>query len=141
MSTYVRYMLVAFLTNGLGAFGLRILAGAGLGHVSEQQYLSLWYVAGALVAAVPFLRLRRGAFRREWLLGGAMAGCSLFGQLGMALALSNGLPGFVVFPVATGGGLLFVLGVGVAGFRERVHWVGYLGIATGTLALVLLALP
>lgn len=141
MNPYVRYMLAAFLTNGLGAFGLRVLAGAGLGHVGEQQYLSLWYLAGALVASVPFLRLRSGMALREWVLGGAMAGCSLFGQLGMALALSNGLPGLVVFPVATGGGLLFVLAIGVAVFRERVHWVGYLGIAVGTAALVLLALP
>lgn len=141
MSLYVRYMLIAFLTNGLGIFGLRILAGAGLGHVSERQYLSLWYLAGALVAAVPLLRLRSGMEKREWLLGCAMAASSLFGQLGMGLALANGLPGFVVFPVATGGGLLFVLLVGVIRFRERVHWVGYLGIATGTLALVLLALP
>lgn len=141
MTPYVRYMLVAFLTNGLGAFGLRVLAGAGLGHVREQQYLSLWYLAGALVASVPFLRLRSRMEPREWLLGGAMAACSLFGQLGMALALTHGLPGLVVFPVATGGGLLFVLAVGVAIFRERVHWAGYLGIVTGTLALILLALP
>jgi len=141
MTPYFRYMLVAFLTNGLGVFGLRVLAGLGMGNVQEQQYLSIWYIAGAIVAAVPFLRLRKPLEHREWLLGGAMAACSLCGQLGMALSLSNGLPGFVVFPVATGGGLLFVLGIGVLVFRERVSWIGYLGITAGTLALVLLASP
>jgi multidrug transporter EmrE-like cation transporter len=70
-----------------------------------------------------------------------MAACSLAGQLGMALALSAGIPGFIVFPVATGGGLILVVTVGVFGFREPMGPLGYLGIATGTCALILLALP
>lgn len=138
---YFRLMLVAFLTNGLGTFGLRILAGSGLGAVSELQYLALWYLAGCLGAvAACATRLSRPE-RREIAIGGAMALCSLCGQLGMALSLSSGIPGFIVFPVATGGGLLFVVAVGVFAFREPIRGLGYLGIATGTAALVLLAIP
>ena len=69
-----------------------------------------------------------------------MALCSLGGQLGMALSLRS-IPGFVVFPVATGGGLLFVVAVGIGLFHEPMSRLGYLGIATGTTALILLALP
>ena len=138
---YFKYMALAFLTNGLGVFGLRILAGAGLGHGSNIQYLSLWYLSGCAVAAVIYFWRHRAPLRREVLIGFAMAMCSLFGQLGMALSLSEGFPGFVVFPVATGGGLLFVVAVGVRLFREPMGRIGYLGIATGTMALILLALP
>jgi multidrug transporter EmrE-like cation transporter len=138
---YQRYMAAAFMTNGLGAFGLRVLAGAGLGHVNETQYLSFWYAAGLLLAAIVFFRRYRRPWRRELLIGAGMALCSLVGQLGMALSLSSGIPGFVVFPVATGGGLIFVVMVGVLLFGEPMGHLGYLGIATGVAALVLLALP
>jgi len=138
---YLRFMMIAFLTNGLGAFGLRVLAGAGLGNVSEVQYLAIWYGAGCLLAAAMYGGLRKRPAARELAIGGGMALCSLCGQLGMALALARGLPGFVVFPVATGGGLLLVVLVGVALFREPLGGLGYLGIATGVCALVLLGMP
>ncbi len=136
---YVRLMLVAFLTNGLGTFGLRILAGSGLGAVTELQYLTLWYSFGCLMAVAACASRLSRPKRREIVIGGAMALCSLCGQMGMALSLSSGIPGFVVFPIATGGGLLFVVAVGVLAFREPIRGLGYLGIATGTAALVLLA--
>ena len=141
MKKYTRYMAIALVTNGLGAFGLRILAGAGLGNIKQTQYLILWYTAGVILAAAAFFRLYRMPERRELLIGSGMAACSLAGQLGMALSLAAGIPGFIVFPVATGGGLILVVTVGVLLFREPMGPLGYLGIATGTCALILLALP
>jgi multidrug transporter EmrE-like cation transporter len=138
---YQRYMAMAFLTNGLGAFGLRILAGAGLGQIEAIQYLALWYTAGLFLAAIVFFRLYGKPEQKDVGVGSLMALCSLVGQTGMAFALSAGLPGYVVFPVATGGGLIFVVLVGVFLFREPMGPLGYLGIATGVCALVLLALP
>jgi hypothetical protein len=138
---YQRYMILAFLTNGLGAFGLRILAGAGLGHVEAVQYLALWYTAGLALAAAAYFRLYGRPERKEIVTGSIMALCSLIGQTGMAFALSAGLPGFVVFPVATGGGLIFVVMIGVVIFREPMGGLGYFGILTGLCALALLALP
>jgi len=134
-------MTIAFLTNGLGAFGLRILAGEGLKGVKDTQYLVLWYAAGLLLAAIAYFRGYGRLHHRELLIGSAMALCSLVGQLGMALSLAAGVPGFVVFPVATGGGLAFVVLVGVLLFKEPMGALGYLGIATGVCALLLLALP
>jgi multidrug transporter EmrE-like cation transporter len=137
---YFRYMSIAFVTNGLGVFGLRILAAAGLANTDSVQYLTIWYFAGAALASVACLRSGK-LLSREWLIGGAMAVCSLCGQLGMANALAGGLPGYVVFPVATGGGLLLVVATGVGLFRERMGAAGYLGISIGIVALILLALP
>jgi multidrug transporter EmrE-like cation transporter len=138
---WMRYMLAAFLTNGLGAFGVRVLIGLGLGGRYNLEYLGCWYAAGCAVAASIYLRQHGKPFGRELLIGGGMACCSVFGQLGMILALEKGLPGFVVFPVAVGGGLLFVVAVGVVFYRERLSRAGYLGIVLGSIALVLLSLP
>ena len=70
-----------------------------------------------------------------------MALCSLLGQTGMALALAKGLPGFIVFPVATGGGLLLVVAAGRLIYRESVGTLGKLGLMLGVVALIVLALP
>ena len=135
---YFRYMLIAFITNGLGVFGHSIRANNSLGTVPAAHYLSLWYLAGFVVAAIVYFRKYGKPAKREVIIGGLMALCSSCGQLGMALALS-GIPGVVVYPVAIGGGMLFVVAAGVGIFHEPMSWLGYLGIATGTAALVLLA--
>jgi multidrug transporter EmrE-like cation transporter len=138
---YTRYMTIAFLTNGMGTFGLRVLAGLGLADVSSVPYLGIWYLSGLLLAGCVYLRRFGKPSGAEVLVGSGMALCSLVGQLGMALALAGQLPGYVVFPVATGGGLLLVVVVGVVLFGERMRPLGYLGISVGVLALVLLAAP
>src|SRR5881296_349305 len=107
---YIRYMLLAFLTNGLGVFGLRILAGAGLGNVPPAHYLSLWYLSGCAVAAVVYLRKHDKPARREVIIGGLMALCSACGQLGIALSLQN-IDDIVVYPVTIGGDMLFIVAV------------------------------
>ncbi len=59
----------------------------------------------------------------------------------MALALAGGISGFVVFPVATGGGMLLVAAIGRLVYREQVGSYGIAGIVVGIWALVLLSLP
>lgn len=140
MNLYVRYMAVAFVTNGLGAFGVRILAGKGLGDTTEMQYLTLWYFFGFATALLAYATSGRPN-AREALIGSAMAVCSLSGQIGMALSLSNGVSGFIVFPVATGGGLLLVVAAGRLIYRESLGLFGKLGVLMGVFALVVLALP
>lgn len=141
MSPYLRYMLIAFLANGAGSFGLRILAGAGLGNIDERQYLAWWYACGAIVALAVYLARAARPAAREILIGFAMALCSLGGQVGMALALAGGISGFVVFPVATGGGMLLVAAIGRLIYGEKVGPYGVAGLVVGFLAMVLLSLP
>jgi multidrug transporter EmrE-like cation transporter len=141
MSPYIRFMTIAFLTNGLGAFGLRVLAGNGLGTISEIQYLTLWYVLGFVTALVAYMKVSQRPIGKEVLIGSGMAVSSLCGQLGMALSLSGGIPGFIVFPVATGGGMLFVVAVGRLVYHEPMGALGILGILVGLVAMILLALP
>jgi|SRR6185312_2715530 multidrug transporter EmrE-like cation transporter len=138
---YFRYTAIAFLANGFGVFGLRLLAGMRVENPNVIQYLTLWYLFGAGVGLIPYLVCCRRPFRREIWFGLSMAVASLGGQLGMERALSTGLPGYIVFPTAMGGGMLLVTVVGVSIFRERVGRAGYLGIVAGTLSVILLALP
>src|SRR5204863_10213642 len=98
---YARYMLIAFLTNGLGVFGHSIRSNGGLGQVPPLNYLSLWYLSGFVIAALVYFRKYGKPAPREVLIGGLMALCSACGQLGIALSL-NGIPGVVVYPVAIG---------------------------------------
>jgi hypothetical protein len=40
-------MSMAFVTNGRGVFGLRILAVAALANIETIEYLTIWYLAAA----------------------------------------------------------------------------------------------
>ena len=63
---------------------------------------------------------------------------SVVGQLGMAYSLDHGIPGYIVFQVAPGGGLFFVVLVGILFFKERVSGYGAAGIILGMTALAVL---
>ena len=138
---WFRLILVAFITNGLGAFGLRILAGMGFADRYKFHYLVGLYLGGAVVAGLAYFLHNRRPLRRELVVTAGMATCSILGQIGMMMALQRGLPGFVVFPVCVGGGMLLVLGTAVVFFRERLSVAGYVGIAIGFVSLILLAFP
>jgi drug/metabolite transporter (DMT)-like permease len=138
---WIRLILIAFITNGLGAFGLRILAGMGLAGRYNFQYLVGLYTGGAVVASLVYFPRHRRPLGRELLITAGMAGCSILGQIGMMTSLQQGLPGFVVFPVCVGGGMLLVLGTAAVCFRERLTFAGYLGVGIGFVSLILLAFP
>jgi len=56
------------------------------------------------------------------------------------LALERNVPGYIVFPVTTGGNLFLVAAAGVLLFKERMGPYGIAGILTGILSLILLSL-
>ena len=99
---WLKLMAVAFLANGLGPFGLRILADKGLLAPHRLQYLALWYFGGLLLAGIAYLRHPQRLRRSELIVGAVMACCSLGGQLATALALVS-VPGHITFAVTTGG--------------------------------------
>ena len=136
---WIRMMLVCFLTNGLGAFGLRIMSGMGLSETFKLPYLMLWYWSGLLLAALVFFASKTVPYRRELIIGGGLALSSVVGQVGMAYSLDYGIPGYVVFQVAPGGGLFLVVLVGIVFFKEKVSLYGIAGIIVGMTALVVLA--
>ena len=136
--TWIRLMLVAFLANGLGPFGLKVLTERGLGAY-QSQYLFYWYTGGFVFALIALLVSRSGINGREILLGAVMGGCSLAGQSFTALALAKGLPGHIAFPLTTGGSLFLVALAGIALFKERIGPYGLCGVVLGVTSLVMLS--
>lgn len=137
--TWIRLMLVAFLANGLGPFGLKVLAARGLAAF-QSQYLFFWYLGGFVFALIALVISRSGVNGREILLGAVMGGCSFAGQSFTALALSKGMPGHIAFPLTTGGSLFLVALAGIVLFKERVGPYGLCGILIGVASLVMLSI-
>jgi drug/metabolite transporter (DMT)-like permease len=139
-STWMRLMLIAYVTNGLGPFGLKIMAEKGLLEQYHYQYLLLWY-AGSLVFSLASFLAIGGRFQAKELLFAFGIGVGSFGgQLFSLLALEQKVPGYIVFPITTGGNLFLVAAAGVFLFKEKIGRYGVAGILTGILSLVLLSL-
>jgi len=133
-------MLVMLLTNGMSAFGLKVIAGWGLPGTVKFPYLTIWYAAGLASVGVPMvlkgLRLRR----IELLWGALVAASSIAGQVAMAIALDSNVPGHIVFPIAIGGSIFIVALAGRIFFRERMDRLNVIGVSLGFLAVILLGL-
>jgi multidrug transporter EmrE-like cation transporter len=133
-------MLIILVTNGMSAFGLRVLSAWGLPSNSKFLYLTVWYAAGFACIVIPMLlRGIRGELKEAgW--GALIAALSIGGQISMANALNSGLPGNIVFPVTIGGSLLVVALAGRLFFAEKMHPLSWTGVAIGSLAIVLLSI-
>lgn len=133
-------MLLAFVTNGLGPFGLKMMAVKGLSETYHYQYLLWWYAGGLALSLAALLVSRTFPYAREIVFGLAIGLGSFGGQLFSSLALEQGVPGHIVFPATTGGNLFLVAAAGVLLFREKLGPYGIAGILTGVTSLVLLSL-
>jgi len=131
-------MLVILLTNGMSAFGLKMIAGWALPESVKYPYLTVWYAGGLAVIALPMI-LRGLKLGKTEILWGAITGAlSIGGQMAMAVALGSGVPGHVVFPIAIGGSIFVVALAGRLVFGERMNAPTALGVGLGFVAVVLL---
>lgn len=133
-------MVIILLTNGMSAFGLKVLAGWTLPASVQFPYLTVWYAAGLASIAVPMLLRGVRPTRKEVIWGAVMAALSMAGQLAMAAALAAGVPGHIVFPLAIGGSVFFVALAGWLWFGERLNRATALGVICGFSAVVLLSM-
>jgi multidrug transporter EmrE-like cation transporter len=137
--TWLRLMAISFVANGLGPFGLKILNGMGL-SAQQSSYLFWWYAGGFLFAGVALAKGWAHLRAKELIVGVGMGLCSLGGQAFTGMALAQGIPGHIAFPVTTGGSLFFVAAAGIVIFKERVGPYGLLGICLGICSLILLSI-
>ncbi|MGH9448960.1 MAG: hypothetical protein ACRD11_00295 [Terriglobia bacterium] len=138
---WLQLMAIALLTNGLGPFGLKILAERHLAHQYQYQYLVFWYLTAFVISSIVFLAGHSKPFKREILIGATMGLFSLLGQVGLVLALSSNVPGYLVFSLALGGSLFVVVAGGMVLFKERLKGYGIAGLVLGAAAIVILTLP
>ena len=132
-------MLVACVTNGLGAFGLKVLAERKLTDRYEFQYLLMWYLGWLVLGAFIVMRRPFKPERREILIGAAMGLCSMAGQFFTGLALARAVAGHVAFSISTGGTLFIVALAGILLFKEKVGPYGLTGLLLGILSIVVLS--
>ncbi len=132
-------MLVILLTNGMSAYGLKVIAAWGLPETAKFQYLAVWYAAGLAIIGVPILFQRVGIGMREVGWSSILAALSLGGQLAMAVALRLNVPGHVVFPIAIGGSTFIVILGGRLFFSERMNTQTAGGVFCGLAAVILLS--
>jgi multidrug transporter EmrE-like cation transporter len=133
-------MIIILLTNGMSAFGLKVIAGWALPVSVKFPYLTIWYAAGLASIGAPmvFRGVRLG--RRELLWGTLMAALSIVGQVAMSSALDSNVPGHIVFPIAIGGSIFVVALAGRIFFHERMNRLIVLGVTLGFLAVILLGI-
>jgi drug/metabolite transporter (DMT)-like permease len=135
---WITAMLFAFMLNGICPFGLRVLAGKGLAQQYTPVYLVYWYLAGFAFGLIGLIKSRRRLSRANLIIGLIMAVASVGGQFFMGLALSNGVPGSVVYMLAMGASMCVVVLGGLLFFHERVGTYAKVGIAIGLAAAGLL---
>ena len=141
VSPWLTLMAATFVLNGACTVGHNILAKMALPVPAIGPYLASWYLGG-LACLLPVALAQRARPRAsDWLVGAGLGACSLAGQSSLAAALRAGISGAVAYPVALSGGLVLVVLVGVAVFRERVGRLGAVGIALGLAAMALLSMP
>jgi drug/metabolite transporter (DMT)-like permease len=133
-------MLCAFLLNGICPFGLRVLAGRGLAHQYAPVYLVYWYLAGFIFGLAGLIKVRRSLSLANLIIGLIMAVASVGGQFFMGQALSDSVPGSVVYMLGMGASMCVVVLGGVFLFGEKVGAHAKLGIVTGLVAAVLLGI-
>lgn len=139
-SKWLQLMLLAFVANGLGPFGLKIMAEKNLSEQFHYQYLLLWYTGGLLFGLVALMVSRNPVRVNDAIMALGIGLGSFGGQLFSLLALERNVPGYIVFPMTTGGNLFLVAAAGVTLFREKIGPYGWAGIVTGIFSLVLLSL-
>jgi drug/metabolite transporter (DMT)-like permease len=139
-SRWFQLMLLACITNGLGAFGLKVLAGRGLTDRYELQYLLIWYLGWLLFGIVVFIGRPFKPHTREILIAAAMGLCSVAGQFFTGLALARDVAGHVAFSISTGGTLFIVALAGILLFREKVGPYGLAGLVLGILSIIILSI-
>ena len=110
-------------------------------HVSEPAHRPTFLLAAFIIASIPSIGLM--IYRRKRISLSELS-------MGIALGLSNVLqsyfllkslqyfPGFIVFPVVSAGGLMFITFYATIVFGEKLSTKSYIGIGIATIALVLL---
>lgn len=132
-------MLVAFFCNGMGPFGLKVLAANNLSDPYHYQFIAAYYFCGFLLIVPVVLLAGIRPSVKELVIGAAMGAFSFAGTLFTAFALERGTPGEIVFPITTGGSLIVVAIAGISIFKEKIARRGIVGILIGILALALLS--
>jgi len=135
--TYRRLIAAAFVLNGML---MVITQSIGKLHLTAYIPVVLFcvYGVGCVIGAI-YMR-RSGRAVQPWSVAiGAMGGIGTAVGLSTHMAAAAMLPGYIVFPMVSGGTLIIVALVGRFVFKEHIGPYGIAGIVAGACAIGLLS--
>ncbi len=121
--------------------GCARLAQAAFKHVCAGEPASHFTLASFMLAAIPsalLLIVRRKPIRRSELGFGMLMGLANALQIQFMIKALSDLDSYIVFPVASAGGLMLTTLVATWLLSERLSRIAYMGITLACLALILL---
>ena len=121
--------------------GVNRVAQDAFRHLCEGDQRPIFLMAAFTMTSIPSLLMlwnRRGRLKASELLIGVGLGLANLLQSLFILKALQVAPGFIVFPVASAGGLILTTLVATRMMHEQLHQRTYLGIMLTTLALALL---
>ena len=135
--SYKHFMFICFILNGLSHVGIKVTSEIGLGRFVPLVLFSMY-----LVAAIPaFIHMaaERVPLQQRSLWVGVLAGLGSTIGMSSLMRASGMIPGYIIFPITSGGSLLLVVAIGSIIFKEKIGLYGILGIIVGAVAIALLS--
>ena len=121
--------------------GLSRFAQEAFKHMCEAPERPVYLTAAFGIAAIPSVAVllirRKKISLSEWLIGAGLGLANIL-QTHFILKSLNLFDGFIVFPVTSAGGLMFVTLVATRFMGEQLGKLTYIGIAIACIALFLL---
>lgn len=135
--TYRQLLLLAFITNGLSGIGAKAVGPLGLSAHIPLVLASMYFV-GAL-ACLAVMCAGRSRFQRRSVAVGLLGAAGSVAGSGCLILSASLIPGYIAFPISSGGTLMLVALIGRLAFREKIGAYGILGIASGAAGIALLS--
>lgn len=133
------FVSIVFVCQTAAPFSMKILADR---HLTDQyvfQFLLIMYISAGLLTPAIFRQRPLLPLRSELLISSSMAVCSVAGMTLTSWALAREVPAYLVFSLTQAGAVFFVVGAGVVIFKERLGAYGFLSLALGIIAAVMLS--
>lgn len=133
---YSYLISITFVLNSLYSIGTKIMSTR-----PEQvtMFMFCMYFAGTL-GALAVMQQQKSKFQSKGALIGVLGGVCVIGTTVTMIKANSILPGVVAFPTYSGLSLLLVALAGRIVFKEHIGAYGYLGIACGIVAIILLGI-
>ena len=128
-------IVAQIMVQGFAQLSSKILVAWGLGVERDAFFLAVFLSAALTTIPIAF-KHKSEIMKTDFVYGGVVGFCNIAGNLSILLALTM-LPGAIVFPLISSGGLLLVTLLAWLFFKEQISRVNTVGI-TLTLAAVLL---
>ncbi|MBI2940398.1 MAG: EamA family transporter [Chloroflexi bacterium] len=129
------WLLALFAVTSGGPLAARIFQQIGAPE-AKTALLACWFGVSAAGAVLVLCRQRLGARRADFPIGLLLGGVNVVGNYGLLAALER-LPGAIVFPVSSAGGVLLVTVTSGLLWGERLGRPAAAGVLLSTLALAL----